>query len=79
MNRVSKRRGRWMIVAGCAVLVPALVIAGRHNRALLAAYVEVEQEVGWAFRDGLRLADIVEEVDAAPASAAPEEVESWEM
>jgi 3'-phosphoadenosine 5'-phosphosulfate sulfotransferase (PAPS reductase)/FAD synthetase len=39
-----------------------LLLAGRHNRALLAAYVDVETKIGFTFTPDLALADIQAEL-----------------
>ena len=42
----------------------ALIIAGRHNRELLAEYVAVERDIGHTFRKDLPIADIADAVDS---------------
>ena len=42
---------------------PALILAGKHNRTLLNAYVAVEQETGHTFRQDFTLADILAAVE----------------
>lgn len=42
----------------------ALVLAGKHNRALLDQYVQVEQEIGHRFRVDLSMAEVKAAVDA---------------
>jgi 3'-phosphoadenosine 5'-phosphosulfate sulfotransferase (PAPS reductase)/FAD synthetase len=54
----------------------ALLLAGKHNRDLLDRYVEVERQVGFAFRKGLPLADIR---DALDRGEEPGPVTSWEV
>jgi hypothetical protein len=46
----------------------ALMIAGEHNRELLAEYVKVEQETGYAFKQGQPLADIQEALERGERS-----------
>jgi 3'-phosphoadenosine 5'-phosphosulfate sulfotransferase (PAPS reductase)/FAD synthetase len=53
----------------------ALLIAGKHNRALLAEYVRVERETGYSFKADASLADIEAELEAG--ADAPAEVGDW--
>lgn len=55
----------------------ALVLAGKHNPELLRRYAEVEKKIGHSFRQDLRIADVLSEVEAGAAPAAP--VEDWKM
>lgn len=61
----------------------ALVLAGKHNRELLAEYVGVEQRIGHTFRVDTSLVQIAALVDAAdPApvgGGAAAQIESWCM
>lgn len=52
----------------------ALVLAGRHNRALLDEYVAVEAEIGHTFRKDLTLAQVKEAVEAGEQGSVNE---SW--
>jgi 3'-phosphoadenosine 5'-phosphosulfate sulfotransferase (PAPS reductase)/FAD synthetase len=54
----------------------ALVLAGQHNRQLLADYVAVEQRIGHTFRIDLTLADVAATVDAGCTS---DPVTDWSM
>jgi 3'-phosphoadenosine 5'-phosphosulfate sulfotransferase (PAPS reductase)/FAD synthetase len=54
----------------------ALVVAGRHNRALLEEYVRTEDEIGHTFRKSLPIAEVLDAVEAGEACG---EVESWDM
>ncbi len=54
----------------------ALMLAGKHNRELLAEYVRLEEEVGYSFRQQLSLADIEA---ALERGEEPGPVPSWEM
>lgn len=59
---------------------PALRIAGRHNRALLTMYVDVEAKIGHTFRQGMSLASVRDEIDAGVgADTDHKAVESWTM
>lgn len=53
----------------------ALVLAGKHNRELLAEYVRIEQQIGHKFRVDLSLAD----VQAAVAADEATDVTDWKM
>ncbi len=55
---------------------PALMLAGKHNRALLDRYCEVEEKVGYTFVDGLSLRSVR---DALDRGEEPGPVKSWEM
>jgi 3'-phosphoadenosine 5'-phosphosulfate sulfotransferase (PAPS reductase)/FAD synthetase len=55
----------------------ALLIAGRHNRALLDEYVAVEQRIGHTFRKSLPILQIRDAVDAGEQASG--KVESWCM
>jgi len=50
----------------------ALMIAGEHSPELLDAYVEVERETGFTFRQDLALADIQEALNSGQRAAAAE-------
>jgi 3'-phosphoadenosine 5'-phosphosulfate sulfotransferase (PAPS reductase)/FAD synthetase len=52
----------------------ALVLAGHHNRELLAEYVQVEREIDHTFRQDLSLAEIQEAVEAGEQAG---DVGSW--
>lgn len=54
----------------------ALLLAGRHNRELLAEYVRVEKQINHSFRQDVRLADIQ---SALEAGDAPTAVPDWRM
>lgn len=54
----------------------ALLLAGKHNRALLDRYCEVEQKTGFAFRKELPLTQIR---DALDQGEEPGPVRTWEM
>jgi 3'-phosphoadenosine 5'-phosphosulfate sulfotransferase (PAPS reductase)/FAD synthetase len=54
----------------------ALILAGKHNRALLERYVEVERAIGHQFRNDLAIADILSAVERGEA---PGEIRSWEL
>lgn len=49
----------------------SLAIAGRHDPALLAEYVALEQEIGHTFRNGFRIAEIQEAIAAGDDFGAP--------
>lgn len=55
----------------------ALVLAGKHNTALLREYVEVEREVQSTFKLSLSLRDVLNEVEAGACETGP--VEDWNM
>lgn len=55
---------------------PALLLAGKHNRALLNEYVAVEQRIGHRFKNDLSLAEIAAALDAGE-EAGP--VSDWSM
>ena len=52
----------------------ALVIAGRANPALLDEYVRVEAKIGHTFRNGFKIAEVLDDVNAG---IRPKMVESW--
>jgi hypothetical protein len=54
----------------------ALLLAAKHNRELLREYVQLEQEVGYAFREDLSLREIEQ---ALERGEEPGEIRSWEM
>ena len=54
----------------------ALVLAGKHNPEMLRAYVDVERETGHDFRVGLKIADVLAEVEAGAGS---EPITDWRM
>lgn len=54
----------------------ALLLAGKHNRDLLDAYVEVEKKIGHTFKNGESLAEIRDELEDG---AEPERVQDWTM
>jgi 3'-phosphoadenosine 5'-phosphosulfate sulfotransferase (PAPS reductase)/FAD synthetase len=54
----------------------ALLLAGKHNRALLDEYVQVEQEIGHSFTQTIRLAEVKADLDAG---VEPERVQDWTM
>lgn len=54
----------------------ALVLAGKHNRELLDAYVAVERQIGHTFRINLTLAEVKAAVERDEPVAA---VDSWRM
>jgi 3'-phosphoadenosine 5'-phosphosulfate sulfotransferase (PAPS reductase)/FAD synthetase len=54
----------------------ALLLAGQHNRELLAEYVHVEKEIGHTFRHNFPIARIQERLEAGE-TAGP--VHSWSM
>jgi 3'-phosphoadenosine 5'-phosphosulfate sulfotransferase (PAPS reductase)/FAD synthetase len=60
---------------------PALLLAGKHNRELLAEYVKTERKIGHTFKNGLALAEIQAELDAGavPGKIADEEAACWNM
>lgn len=60
----------------CFASKDALMIAGKHNRALLAEYVRVERETGYSFKTDLALADIQAELEAG--AEAPEKATGWD-
>jgi 3'-phosphoadenosine 5'-phosphosulfate sulfotransferase (PAPS reductase)/FAD synthetase len=49
----------------------ALLIAGKHNRALLDEYVAVEKRIGHTFRKNLPILKIAEAVDAGEEAQGP--------
>lgn len=55
---------------------PALMLAGRHNRALLDRYVEVEEKIAHSFTKKLRIADVR---DALDRGEEPGPITTWEM
>jgi 3'-phosphoadenosine 5'-phosphosulfate sulfotransferase (PAPS reductase)/FAD synthetase len=59
----------------------ALLIAGKHNRALLDSYVEVETKIGHDFRKGFKLRVIRDEVEAGidTSKLAAEDSGCWNM
>lgn len=58
----------------------ALLLAGKHNPALLDEYVQVEREVGASFRVALRLADVQADVAAGAADGLKaDDVPNWCM
>lgn len=60
----------------CMAPRSALMVGGKHNRALLDEYVALEQETGYVFRVGLPLVEIR---DALDRGEEPEPVQSWAM
>lgn len=54
----------------------ALVLAGRHNRAMLQEYVQVEREIGHTFRPNLAMAEVLAAVERDESVG---EVRSWQM
>ncbi len=54
----------------------ALLLAGKHNRALLRQYVEVEQQIGHTFRKNFPIASIEAKLDAG---VEPGMITTWEM
>ena len=54
----------------------ALVLSGKHNRALLDAYVAVEERIGHIFKMGLSLAEVKKAVEA---DAEVSEIAGWTM
>lgn len=63
----------WYIIAP----KPALVLAGKHNRELLEAYVDVERETWHTFKADLSLAEVLEAVKAG--EGAGEMDGAWDM
>lgn len=57
----------------------ALMIAGQHNRELLAAYVATEEEIGHTFRPKFRLRVIQDRLEAGERAAAAEDTGCWNM
>lgn len=55
---------------------PALILAGKHNLPLLREYAKVEAEIGHAFRQGLKINEVLAAVEAEEA-AGP--VNDWTM
>jgi 3'-phosphoadenosine 5'-phosphosulfate sulfotransferase (PAPS reductase)/FAD synthetase len=53
----------------------ALVLAGKHNRELLAEYVRIEEKIGHKFRVDLSLAEVQAAVEANEATS----VADWKM
>jgi 3'-phosphoadenosine 5'-phosphosulfate sulfotransferase (PAPS reductase)/FAD synthetase len=64
----------------CALCIfatdPALLLAGEHNRDLLDAYVEVEDEVGYTFKSKTSLRSIRDRLDAGERQLEP--ITTWE-
>jgi 3'-phosphoadenosine 5'-phosphosulfate sulfotransferase (PAPS reductase)/FAD synthetase len=54
----------------------ALLLAAKHNRELLAQYVDVEKRIGHRFRKELSLAEVQE---AAAKGENPGEIRDWFM
>lgn len=54
----------------------ALTLAGKHNKRLLEQYVEVEEEIGFTFRQNLALADVLADVNTGADTGA---IDDWEM
>lgn len=57
----------------------ALILAGKHNRELLEAHVQVEKRIGHTFRQDLSLADVATAVDAGLAVDAADLSADWNM
>jgi 3'-phosphoadenosine 5'-phosphosulfate sulfotransferase (PAPS reductase)/FAD synthetase len=55
---------------------PALVLAAKHMPELAQRYIEVEQEVGYSFRQGLPMAEVVR---AAESGEDCGPITTWEM
>lgn len=54
----------------------ALLLAGKHNRALLEEYVATERKIGHSFRDGFKIETILQALDAGEE---PAKVADWKM
>ena len=54
----------------------ALMLAGKHNRAQLDRFVEVERQVGSSFTQSLRIEDVR---DALDRGEEPADIRTWEM
>lgn len=54
----------------------ALMLAGKHNLPLLREYAAVEKEIGHSFRENLKIADVLADVEAGK-DAGP--AEDWKM
>lgn len=57
----------------------ALLIAGEHNRGLLAQYVAVEDEIGHTFRPKFRLRVIQDRLEAGERGQAGADAGCWNM
>ncbi len=55
---------------------PALMLAGQHNRELLAQYVAVEAEIGHTFRKDLPIREVQEAIERGEQ---PGPITTWEM
>lgn len=53
-----------------------LLLAGKHNRELLAEYVATEEEIGHSFRHGFKIAEIQEALERGESAGS---VEDWRM
>lgn len=87
--RASGVRYHWAYDEGmprlsCAFCVfaprAALIIAGRHNRALLDEYVAIERDTGWTFRHKFSLEDVAAAVDRGEqGEITDQEACGWNM
>lgn len=60
----------------------ALVIAAKHNRALLDEYLAIERDSGYSFRKGFSLQQVADAVDSGEAddvTVCAQEAASWTM
>jgi 3'-phosphoadenosine 5'-phosphosulfate sulfotransferase (PAPS reductase)/FAD synthetase len=60
----------------------ALLIAAKHNRALLERYVALEEKIGHTFRHNFKIAEVKEALDAGadvPGALGKEDIVCWNM
>ena len=57
----------------------ALTLAGRHNPELLQQYVELEEEIGYAFRQKLSLKEIQQDIEAGQEIEIGDRNGTWNM
>ena len=55
---------------------PALMLAGKHNMALLREYVAMEEKMGHTFRKDFALKEVLADLEAG---VEPERVQDWRM